>query len=222
MKFPIADRDKVNYGKPTCTFDVNLVALRPPQSLSTYTVPVVIPVYQLEFNYFEYEAVELCVTPETEREITKGVSVSSLGYTAYMRFQKTRLFKSRPPGATLDLSEDDANTLWTNARNILFPTVDDKSLNPTQLSDVTQVFYHTASSGTLLHSAFVTNALNFLRHSGELKAALGITIMEPEQAWKTYQHDYDLYVPNQKEIEHMWQEQQTFFKRLREEASVIS
>ena len=214
MKFPITNRDKIDYGKPTCTFDVNLVALKSPESLSS----LVVPVYKLEFNYFQFQNVELCVTPETEHEITQGVTVASLGPTAYRRLQKTKLFKSRPPGATLTLSDYEASKLYTDLRNVLWPTVEDRHLTPAQLSDVTQAFYYTASSGGLLDSAFVTNDQNFHRQSGELKAAFGINIMAPDRAWQSYLQDYSLYDPNQKEIDHFWREQDIYFNRLREEA----
>lgn len=108
MILPTLGRAKINYGLPTLTLDVNQIALKDPYVWP----PEMNGLSQLEWNYFQKRTVELCVTPQTPAEITQGTLIRSLGNVAYNRFQKSQLFKSRPSGTTLTLTEQESNALW--------------------------------------------------------------------------------------------------------------
>lgn len=210
MNLPILDRDKIDYFKPTFTLDVNSVALKHPKNWP----PFINGLAQLEYNYFEYEKIELCVTPQTQDEILQGYPISSLGSTAYSRFQKSQFFKSRPKGTTLSYTEQEADDVWLEIRQILFPSVNDENLFQNHRADITQLFYHLTVSGTLANSAFLTTDTNFHNHSSEIKSELGVTIMNPHQAWEEYQPKYGLYIPKETEIDRFWENQNNYFQKL--------
>ena len=216
MILPVLERDKINYDIPTFTLDVNQVALKDPSAWPAQMSKLI----HLEWNYFQDSKVELCVTPETSQEITQGVSPENLGAIAYARFRKSQLFKSRPAGTTLTLSEQDSNTLWLGIRDILYPTVDDSNLSSNQRSDVSQIFFHTVTSGSLANSAYLTIDQNFHNHATELCSELGITILTPNQAWEYFQPKYDFNTPTEKEIKKFFNDQQKLLiNKLMAEAS---
>ena len=211
MILPQLDRDKVNLDLPLFTLDVNQVALRDPAEWPE----ALRPLSYLEWNYFETEKVELCVTPVTAFEITKGESLADLPYTAYRRFQKSQFFKSRPSGTTLQLSRQEGDVLWGGTRDILWPTVDDGSLTVNQRSDVNQLFYHTIASGsTCSNAAFVTLDTNFLDRRDVIMRDLGVTIVTPSEAWDQYNRPYDLYHPSPAEIQIVFDRQQGYLESL--------
>lgn len=215
MILPKLERAKINYELPTFTLDVNQIALKNP---STWPAPMS-KLSHLEWNYFELGKIELCVTPETPHEIAQGTPTEDLGSIAYTRFQKSQLFKSRPAGTTLSLSEQESNTLWLGTRNILWPNITDKYLSLNQRSDVNQVFFHTVASGSLISSAFITIDQNFHNHANELRSELGITILTPNQAWEEFQPIFRLYTPNENEVKRLFNDQQSLFESLKSEAS---
>ena len=183
MILRILDREKVNLQLPVFTLDVNQVALKDPTTWPD-SMRELAP---LEWNYFEAGSVEMCVTPETAFEITKGVSLAELPWTAYQRFKKTEFLKSRPSGTTLTLSEQEANGLWNGTRDILWPTVPDHQLNPRQRADVSQLYFHTVASGsTAANSAFLTIDQNFINRRNDVRTGLGVSIMTPNEAWGRY------------------------------------
>ncbi|OGF48784.1 MAG: hypothetical protein A2044_08765 [Candidatus Firestonebacteria bacterium GWA2_43_8] len=205
MNWPIKERDKINYKIPTLTLDTNHVALRSPSMLGTLYNGL----YQLEYNYFYKQNIELCVTPETDFEITQGIPLENLGVEAYNRFSKTRLFKARPAGTTLDLVNDEPNVLWYDTRKILWPNISDSLLNRNQIADVNQLFFHTALSGSLSNSAFITTDTNFHTHAKDIYNQLGVKVKYSYEAWDWLRNDYGLYVPSEKEIESLYREQIT-------------
>jgi hypothetical protein len=215
MILRLLERGKINYHLPTLTLDVNQIALKDPHTWPREMNGLA----EFEWNYFELKKVELCITPQTPDEITQETLPSALGTVAYSRFQKSQLFKSRPPGTTLSLMDQEANTLWKGTRLILWPTVDDACLTPNQRADVNQVFFHTVASGSLENSAFISIDQNFHYHAGELNSELGITILTPAEAWEQYQPAFDLYTPNDEEIKFLWDQQQLLFQHLRDEAN---
>jgi len=214
MILKILERGKINYKLPTLTLDVNQIALKDPSQRP----PEMEGLAPLEWNYFYLQKVELCVTPETPDEITKKTPLSNLGAAAYSRFQKSQLFKTRPPGTTLNLTDKESNILWTESKQILWPGV--SQLIPRQMADVNQIFYHTIASGSLVNSAFITIDKNFHNHAAELRTKLGIKILYPYEAWEEFQLKYDLYKPNGKEIESLWADQQQYFEKLKNEAKI--
>ena len=76
--YPLPNRNTVDLAIPTFTLDVNQVAIRAPFTYESDQRGLV----GLEWNYFEEERVELCVTPATELEITQGIEIASLGSAA--------------------------------------------------------------------------------------------------------------------------------------------
>lgn len=208
MILQVLERDKIDYDLPILTLDTGQIALK---DLSRWP-PEMNGLRQLEWNYFKIKNLELCVTPHVPIEITQGTEVGSLGSTAYNRFQKSQLFKSRPPGATLSLSEKESNTLWTGISDILWPTANELTAN--QIGDVNQIFFHTVASGSIAQAAFVTVDTNFHKHSDELKSTLGVTVFTPHQAWEEYQPRFNLYKPTEQEIMSLWREQQVYFRQL--------
>ena len=215
MILPILERGKIDYSIPGFTLDVNQIPLNDP---SNWTPPMN-NLINLEWNYFKVNSIELCVTPETPEEIMRGAPTADHGHIAYTRFQKSQLFKSRPAGTTLTLSQQDSNTLWLGIRGILFPTVDDFHLTFNHRSDVSQVFFHTVASGSLSSSVFVTMDNDILRHEHELKRELGITVLTPNHTWEEFQPKYDLYSPSNSEITSLYTEQRELFDRLNTESS---
>lgn len=203
------ERDKIDYKLPTFTLDVNQLALK--------KWPPGLP--ELEWNYFNIGNVELCVTPETSEEIMRGVSPSSWGSIAYDRLQKSMLFKSRPPGTTLSLTSQESNIVWQGIKEIVFPQINESQFTFNQRSDVTQVFFHTVASGSVMNSAFITNDNDIYNHRTELRDSLGITVLHALEAWEQYQPKYDLYKPKEKDIQNLLENQEAYFKRLREESA---
>jgi hypothetical protein len=173
-----------------------------------------------EWNYFEKETVELCVTPATEYEITQGRSIADLGSAAYNRLIKSELYKSRPPQATLILSPSDSDALWMDMRNVLFQTVADEYITNNQIADVNQIFMHAISSGsTVSNSAFITLDGNFHNYADEFNNRYGVSILTPNDAWSLYKGRYDLYEPDDEQCESLWKSQQELFARLRSDSS---
>jgi len=209
--YPLPNRNTINLHLPTFTLDVNQVALQPPTLFSADLRGLV----NLEWNYFEPHSVELCVTPESEIEITQGTPVDRLGSLAYRRFLKSGLYKSRPPQAILTLSFSDSEALWIDMRQLLFPTVTDDRITSNQIADVNQIFLHTISSGsTASNSAFVTLDGNFLGHADNFQERYGVTILPPNDAWSIYQPEYKLAVPTESQSEELWHKQQELFVRI--------
>lgn len=215
MILPILEREKINNSVPVFTLDVNQVALRAPSKWD----PRMRGLAALEWNYFEAHNLELCVTPETDIEITKGTDISSLGARAYDRFQKSRLFKNRPAGLTLSLHAYEANELWLGIRGILWGSVDNNLLTPNQRADVSQLFFHTIAGSTMSNAAFLTIDTDFLNHRDEIARELGVTVMTPTDAWDEYQRPYNLYKPTYAEVLTLWGDQNLYLDRLRKEAN---
>ncbi len=213
--FPIRESDKIDFGKPSATLDVNLVALRDP---STWP-PEMDGLGQLEWNYFRNEAVELCVTPEAKLEITQGQSLASLGAAASRRFQKSRLFKGRPAGTTLTLPDLQANQTWTAMRHVLWPQVPDSALTGNQLADVSQLFFHLMVSGMLTNSAYLTLDGNFHNRAAEISSEFGISVMRPGAAWDRWREQYHLYDPTSTEVHALWDDQRRHFVNIGVNAS---
>jgi hypothetical protein len=215
MILPILEREKISNSVPVFTLDVNQVALRAPATWP----PVMTGLARLEWNYFELRKVELCVTPETDFEITQGTSVNSLGARAYERFQKSQLFKSRPAGLTLSLVEREANDLWLGIRHILWPTVSDKNLTLNQRADVSQLFFHTIAGSSMSNAAFLTSDSNFHQRADEIERELGTYVLTPTEAWNQYRGPYDLYQPTDAEIARLWRNQTDYLETLRKDAN---
>lgn len=211
INLPLDDRYKINLDKPLFTFDVNQVALlHPSRRHDGYE-----HLASIEYNYFETELVEIAVTPETESEITKGIPDYNLGWDAYNRLSKSRWFKGRPSGSTLPLNEQESNELWLEMRHQLWPTVSDDQLTPNQRADVSQLFFHTVSSGaTAINSVFVTRDDDFLIKADILYTCYGVQIMPPNVAWKTYEKDYNLIQPSTGEVDGLWNQQDNLLTQL--------
>jgi hypothetical protein len=218
MILKILERDKINGALPLFTLDVNQIALKEPSKLD----PKYSGLPQLEWNYFQLSKVELCVTPETASEITLGTNIESLGATAYNRFKKTELFKSRPAGTTLSLMDRQANTLWLGIKDILWPTVKNDQLTINQCADVSQIFFHTIAGSTFSNAAFITVDKNFHEQKRDLETALGITILTPTEAWNEYKNPYDLFQPTDADVMGLWQDQQRYYQQLRTTANAVT
>jgi hypothetical protein len=206
VRFPIEDRDKIDFSKPTFTFDVNVIGIKSPSEWGDSMQGVA----ELEYNYLETNLIEIGVTPQTSGEIVVSPSLASAGSSEYARFTKSEFFKSRPPGTALTLSDQEADDTWCAIRGILWRTVSDEALTPNQRADVSQVFFHLSASGTLANSAFVTNDGNFHEHRDEIQREFGIQILRPSEAWGTYQPRYDLYTPTDEEVIDMWHRQSRY------------
>jgi len=212
LTLPLPNQNTVNLALPSFTLDVNQIPVKPPVQRSRNLDGL----GGLEWNYFERHKVELCVTPETQAEITRGVDVRSLGLVAYQRYLKSELYKRRPPEATLQLSNTEANELWSDMRTLLWPTVKNNSLMPRQIADVNQVFYHAVSSGsTADNSVFVTQDGNFLERAVPFYERYGVTVLSPNAAWERYQQKYNLEVPTTGQLDNLWSRQQQLFSSIR-------
>jgi hypothetical protein len=211
MRLPIPDRDKVDLGLPVCTLDVNQIAIRPTYYLRTELRGLV----SLEFNYFERRTVELCVTPETAVEIGGGLPTTAIGSLAYQRISKSELFKARPASSVLDLTTEDADELWSDVRESLWPGLSANSMRRNQAADVTQLFFHIVCSSMVAHAAFVTLDNNFLNRASDLLHRYGITVTSPNQAWCSFAHRYSLVEPSETDIDSLLDQQRTFFDTLR-------
>lgn len=211
MRLPIPDRDKIDLGLPVCTLDVNQVAIRPTYHLR----PELRGLTSLEYNYFERRTIELCVTPETAIEIGGGASTSAIGSLAYQRISKSELFKTRPASTVLDLSVEDADELWSDVRESLWPGVSTGSMRRNQEADVTQLFFHIVCSSMVANAAFVTLDGNFLDRASELRARYGITVGSPNHVWDTFAPRYSLISPTELDVDRLLGQQQTFFQTLR-------
>ena len=201
---------KVDLGKPVLTLDVHGVALRDPATWSA-TMQGLAP---LEWNYFKTGQVELCVGPELTFEITGGQSLSSVGWRGYQRFKKSQLFKSRPSGATLSLTEQQANTIWTGVRQILWPRVKDVALTAKQRADVSEVYFHTVANSTLSNSAFLTCDRNTLRKSSIIQKDLGVAVMTFTEGWQEYRKKFSLHQPTPAEVRALISEQRSWLNQL--------
>ena len=210
MRLPIPDRDKVDLGLPVCTLDVNQVAIRP----TYHQRPELAGLVRLEYNYFERRTIELCVTPETAVEIRSGAAALAIGTLAYHRISKSGLFKARPASTTLELSDDDADELWSDVSESLWPGLSTGALTRNQEADVTQLFFHIVCSSMVANAAFVTLDDNFLNRAPDLHGRYGITVATPNVAWETFGPRYSLVEPTDQDIERLVGQQQEFFKGL--------
>ena len=211
MRLPILDRDKVDLGLPLCTLDVNQVAIRP----TYHQRPDLRGLTCLEYNYFELRSVELCVTPETAIEISQGVETSSLGAVAFRRISKSALFKARPASTVLDLSDGEAEELWSDMSQSLWPGLSTGAMTRGQVADVSQLFFHTVCSSMVANSAFVTLDRNFLDRAVDLRTRYGISVLCPNDAWGTFAPRYSLVTPSESDVNRLLSEQQSFFAGLR-------
>ncbi len=212
IRLPLDDRDRIDLGKPILTLDVNQVAIKAPDDRALE--------YQhlayIEFNYFETGLVEAAVTPETAFEISAGVPPAALGSTAYQRFQKSEWFKARPSGTTLSLNEQDSNELWVDVRWKLWPTVGETMLTTNQRADVSQLFFHSVSSGiAVCNSAFITTDHHFLDRRDVLRQSYGVQVMTNEEAWKTYAPQFGLITPAPADVRRLWEDQNELSRKLR-------
>ena len=195
-------RDRI-IEKPMITLDVKLVVFKHPS-----TWPAALNgLAQLEYNYFELKSIELIVTPLSVVKIFHKKSIPILGFSVYERVKKKRFDKDRPHRITLKLTKQEANDLWFKIRNILWPKMNDNNLTINQKVDNTQLFYHLVVSGCSSNSTFVTIDKNFLKLAEELNSELGLSIMSPKHAWVKYQQEYNLYIPDEKDVNWMWQHQ---------------
>ncbi len=203
---------KIDWEKPVITLDVNQIALKNPTCW-----PAGLP--QLEYNYFKTEQLELCVTPTTSGELTcwKDINDVKIGSRTYDRFKKSQLFKSRPDHARANFSSLEAEAVWNQLRQILWPT--DKFLTRNQFHDVSQLYFHTVASGCIANSCFATLDHNFLNKKDAIQGELGVSVMTPEQAWNHYQPKFALYAPSSEECLSVWNAQNEYFSQLEQEAS---
>jgi len=216
IEIPLSNRNTVNLSIPSFTLDVNQI----PVKYAAYQSDDNEGLVNLEWNYFFPQSIELCVTPQTQLEITQGVPLAQLGSVAYSRLQKTEFYKNRPPGVVLELTTSDSDALWQDMRHRLFPTVSDDLLSLNQIADVNQIFFHTIASGsTAGNSVFLTRDNNFLEHSEDFNNAYGVTILEPNIAWVGFQSDYNLDIPTSEEVDVLWEQQVAFRARLEAESS---
>jgi hypothetical protein len=209
-RLPIPDREKVNLDLPSFTLDVNQIALKSPFDRG----PDRLRLGFLEYHYMEEASVELCVTPETTSEISRG----NMGHSAYARMRKTELFKARPSTTSLILSDEEADELWTDIRATMWPSVLDSNLTPSHRSDVTQVFFHTVCSSAVANSAFVTLDHDILRCGGELRRRYGIAVMTPSDAWSYSEREYRLRQPESSSMDRVWREQLELLDAFREKS----
>ena len=215
-QIPIADTNSYNLELPTFTLDVNQIPLQPPGLV----IPHLHGLLNLEHNYFGPHTVDLCVTPTTPEEITQGEPSTSLGATAYNRFLKSKLYKRRPPEATLHLTDESAGELWSDMRSVLWPTVTDLQLTSNQRADVDQIFWHTVSSGSMSsNSAFVTLDGNFLNYGQEFQNRYGVLVLTPNTAWETFQAEYGLEVPSSDQLHDLWIDQHAYFGTIATDSS---
>ena len=211
LHLPIPDRDKINLALPLFTLDVNQIALKPPAARPREMEGLAC----LEYQYFDMHAVELCVTPEVAREIAQGVSVNSLGQTAYHRIRKTELFKARPASTTLDLTDEESNQLWTDVGAHLWPGVPCAALTAQQQGDVGQLFFHLVCNSGAANAAFVTMDGNFLRRAPDLRSRYGIEVTDPNAAWEESRRRYSLVTPTAAELDSLWRRQDELLRKLR-------
>jgi hypothetical protein len=207
---PSLESTRVDLGKPVFTLDVHGVALKDPATWPR-TMQGLAP---LEWNYFKTRQVELCVGPELPFEITGGQPLASMGWTGYQRYKKSQLFKSRPSGTTLSLTEQQANTLWNGVRQVLWPKVDAAALTARQRADVSELYFHTISNSTVANSAFLTCDGNTLAKAREIRTELGAEVMTFTEAWEEYRPRYRLYQPSAAETRSLLGEQRSWFQQL--------
>ena len=216
FQIPLADTNSYDLELPTFTLDVNQIPLQPP----AVAIPELHGLLNLEYNYFGPHSVDLCVTPTTPEEITRGQPSTSLGAVANNRFLKSELYKRRPPDAILHLADDDAGELWSDMRSVLWPTVTGLQLTPNQRADVDQIFWHAVSSGSMsVNSAFLTLDNNFLRNAQYFKNQYGVLILDPNSAWESFRGTYGLQLPTPDDLHDLWAQQHGYFARIGEESS---
>lgn len=211
MRLPIPERDKVDLGLPVCTLDVNQIAIRP----TYHQRPELRGLAYLEYNYFEWRSVELCVTPEAAAEISQGIETTSLGSAAFQRIKKTELFKARPASTVLDLSIGEADELWSDVQESLWPSVSTGAMSRNQVGDVNQFFFHVVCSSMVANSAFVTLDGDFLSKAPDLHARYGVTVLSPNETWGRFAPKYGLTTPSESDVDRLLGDQQEFFSRLR-------
>lgn len=211
MRLPIPDRDKIDLGLPACTLDVNQIAIQPAYP----NRPELRGLACLEYNYFERRTIELCVTPEAQVEIAQGLASSSLGNSAYRRFKKTELFKARPASTILDLSDGEADELWSDVSESIWPGLSTGTMTRNQVGDVNQIFFHVVCSSMVANSAFVTLDTDLLRRASDLRARYGVTVLTPNDTWNRFAPSYGLATPDDAEIDQLLNDQREFFSRLR-------
>jgi hypothetical protein len=159
--------------------------------------------------------VELCVTPETAVEIDADSSTDAIGSRAYERFSKSQLFKARPASTVLALTTEDADDLWSDVGHSLWPGLSTNVMSQNQAADVTQLFFHIVCSSMVANAAFVTLDGNFLNRANSLRTRYGITVASPNDAWNNFAPKYSLVEPNERDIDSLLQQQQSFFRGLR-------
>ena len=203
MILSILHKDQIKNEKPIITLDVKLVIFKHPS-----TWPAALNgLAQLEYNYFELKNIELNVTPHiVTKRYNKMQSNFLLGFVVYKRILRNKFYNNRH-STTLRLTKQKANELWYKIRNILWASIDDNDLTLNQMLDNTQLFYHLIASGYSSNSAFLTIDNNFLNLSSELHSELGLSIMRPQHAWEKYQREFSLYIPDENDINWMWQNQ---------------
>jgi len=216
MIIPALGSTQIDLGKPVFTVDVHGVALRDP---SAWPEPLQ-GLAPLEWNYFKSGRVALCVTPELQYEITRGQDLASLPWTAYQRYKKSQLFKSRPSGTTLSLTAQDADTLWTGISDILWPRIPRGELNTRQRADVSQLYFHTVANSSVTDSAFLTCDGNTLGKTNIIRAELGVNVLTFTDAWDDYQPRFSLDQPTAGELSTFAQDQSALLQQLSTRSSL--
>ena len=189
--------------KPMITLDIKLVVFRHPSTWPASMNGLV----QLEYNYFELKNIEICVTPHAVVKVIKKQSIPSLGFELYKKIHKCKFYKNKPDQDTLTLNRCESNELWLKIRNLLWSEVDDNNLSYNQKLNITQFYFHSIISGCSSQSFFLTIDNHFHQLTSMLYSELNICVMNPQQAWTKYQTEYNLYVPDEKDINWMWQHQ---------------
>jgi len=215
LTIPLPDTNSYSLDKPALTLDVNQIPINPLETIA----PELYGLLNFEWNYFDTQSVYLCVTPETEEEIIHGGSIDSLGSKAYQRYLKSKLYKLRPPEASLQLADEEADELWLDICEVLWPAIPNSGLTYNQVSDVDQLFWHIVSSGSAVsNSAFLTLDGNFLEKKNPIEERYGVTVLDPNTAWDIYQPEYGLVTPDSNQLMTLWVSQQDYYFRMLKES----
>ena len=198
-----SQNSKSDINKPDFTLDIKLVVFRHPSTWLTSMDGLA----QLEYNYFELNNIEICMTPRAVVKIINKQPIHSLGFEVYKKIHKCKFYKDKPDQNTLTLNRYESNELWLKIRNLLWSEVDDDNLSYNLKLNITQLFFHSIISGCSNRSIFLTIDNHFHQHNSMLYSKLNICVMNPQQAWSKYQPINNLYIPDENDINWMWQHQ---------------
>jgi hypothetical protein len=176
----------------------------------------------LEYNYFELNNINLFIPPFSVIKSSGNLSADSTGCFIYQKVSENMQKKDSPLKTLRALTKQEADRIWMKMNCLLWPGICEDDLSGNQKMKVSQLFYHFLISESSESASFLTIDKHLFPFCEELNKSFGICISSPQEAWATYKPMYDLYTPDENEINRMWQHQHYYLGNLFAEIAEIN